>query len=164
MNIFIKVNRRGFDFCRLGILLFAFTLPALCHAQENAGTNQPTFNHAALCATNLKKTAEFYKTVMQLQVIPNPFKDTTHVWLKIGPGLALHIIQGNCLTTVHDIAIHLCFAVPSLEDFMKHLDQLNVTYGNWTGQPKKTQLRADGVTQIYLQDPDGNWIEVNNAK
>jgi len=64
----------------------------------------------------------------------------------------------------HQIAIHTCFSVPSLEEFMKHLDALNVTYGNWNGEPKKTQLRADGVTQIYLQDPDGNWIEINNAK
>ena len=157
-----KVFSSAFNRAKLVILLLAFVLPGLSYAQSNA--NQPTFNHAALCATNLKKTAEFYKTVMQLEVIANPFKDTTHVWFKIGQGLALHVIQGNCLTSVHDIAIHLCFSVPSLEGFMQHLDQMGITYGNWKGEPKKTQLRADGVLQIYLQDPDGNWIEVNNAK
>ena len=25
-------------------------------------------------------------------------------------------------------------------------------------------VRADGVRQIYLQDPDGFWVEVNDAK
>jgi lactoylglutathione lyase len=148
----------------LTILSFSVILPRFGYSQNSANVNQPIFNHAALCAHDLKKTAEFYSTVLQLQKIHHPFNDTLHVWFKIGDGLALHIIQGNCPVTVKDISIHLCFSVPSLEKFMKHLDELNVKYGNWQGEPKKTQLRPDGVTQIYLQDPDGNWIEVNNAK
>ena len=112
----------------------------------------------------LKKTASFYSTVLQLQRIHHPFNDTLHAWFKIGPGLALHIIQGNCPETVHDISIHLCFSVPSLDAFIKHLDQLNVMYFSWTGEPKKIQKRADGVLQIYFKDPDGFWIEVNDAK
>jgi lactoylglutathione lyase len=146
------------------ILLLAFALPQLCNAQSAANANQPVFNHAALCAKNLKKTADFYRKVIQLKEIHHPFNDTVHVWLKIGEGLALHIIQGECPTTVHDIGIHLCFSVPDLNAFIKHLDEMNVTYGNWTGQPKKIQLRTDGVKQIYLQDPDGFWVEVNDSK
>jgi lactoylglutathione lyase len=146
------------------IILSAFALPQLCKAQTANNANQPVFNHAALCAKNLKKTADFYRKVIQLQDIPHPFKDTVHVWLKIGEGLALHIIQGECPTSVHDIGIHLCFSVPNLDAFIHHLDEMNVPYGNWTGQPKKIQLRADGVRQIYLQDPDGFWVEVNDSK
>lgn len=145
------------------ILLLAFSLPRLSFSQPTSVANQPVFNHAALCAKNLKKTAAFYTTVLQLQTLPNPFSDTTHVWLKIGQGLALHIIQGNCPTPVHDISLHLSFSVPSLEGFIQHLDQLNVKYSNWGGEPKKVQKRPDNVLQIYLQDPDGYWIEVNNA-
>ena len=147
----------------LGILIFAFAMPDLCLAQNGKTANQPVFNHAALCAKNLKKTADFYSTVLQLQKIHHPFNDTLHVWFKIGEGLALHVIQGDCPANVHDIGIHLCFSVPSLDGFIHHLDQLNVSYGNWTGEPKKVQLRADGVKQIYFQDPDGFWIEVNDA-
>jgi lactoylglutathione lyase len=145
------------------ILILAFVLPQLCFSQSN-NPNQPVFNHAALCAKNLKKTADFYSTVLQLQKIHHPFNDTLHVWFKIGEGLALHVIQGDCPTTVHDIGIHLCFSVPNLDAFIHHLDDLNIAYGNWTGQPKKIQLRADNVRQIYFQDPDGFWIEVNDAK
>lgn len=143
------------------ILLFVLALPQLSNAQN---ANQPVFNHAALCAKNLKKTAAFYRNAMQLQEIHHPFNDTVHVWLKIGKRLALHIIQGECPATTHDIGIHLCFAVPNLDDFIKHLDGMNIPYSNWTGQAKKIQLRADGVRQIYLQDPDGFWIEVNDSK
>jgi len=145
----------------LFILLCAFALPQLCSAQN---ANQPVFNHAALCAKNLRKTADFYRKVIQLQEIHHPFNDTVHVWLKIGDGLALHIIQGECPSTTHDIGVHLCFSVPNLNAFIHHLDDMNVSYGNWTGQAKKIQLRTDGVKQIYLQDPDGFWVEINDAK
>jgi lactoylglutathione lyase len=147
---------------RLAVLFFVFALPFSVYSQASA--NQPVFNHAALCAKNLKKTANFYSTVLQLQKIQNPFNDTTHVWFKIGEGLALHVIQGNCPSTVQPIAIHLCFKVPSLEAFIRHLDDLNVSYQSFAGEPKKIQLRPDGVRQIYFQDPDGFWIEVNDAK
>lgn len=164
MNPLIKHPLLKIQRLKLAILLLAFATPCSAWSQNTANTNQPVFNHAALCAKNLKKTAAFYSTVLQLQKIHHPFNDTLHVWFKIGEGLALHVIQGDCPQTTHDIAIHLCFSVPNLDLFMKHLDQLNVKYGNWTGEPKKVQLRADGVHQIYLQDPDGFWIEVNDAK
>ncbi len=158
-NIFHKIIL--VNFC---ILLSVFAFPQLSKAQGVGNVNQPLFNHAALCAHNLKKTADFYRNVIQLKEIPHPFNDTVHVWLKIGEGLALHIIKGDCATGVHDIGIHLCFSVPNLDAFIHHLDDLKVPYGNWTGQPKKIQLRADGVRQIYLQDPDGFWVEINDAK
>ena len=152
-------HRTGY--LKSALLLLLFICPFMGFSQS---TNQPVFNHAALCAKDLKKTAGFYSTVLQLETIKNPFNDTLHVWFKIGDGLALHVIHGDCPDTVHNIGIHLCFAVPDLNAFIKHLDGLNVKYGNWGGEPKKVQLRADGVRQIYIQDPDGFWIEVNDAK
>lgn len=150
---------------RTGILviIFAVAKPEFSVAQNGNSANQPVFNHAALCAKNLKKTADFYRNVIQLKEIKHPFNDTVHVWLKIGEGLALHIIQGDCSPN-HDIGVHLCFAVPNLDAFIKHLDSMNVSYTNWGREPKKIQLRSDGVRQIYLQDPDGFWIEVNDDK
>jgi len=121
-------------------------------------------NHVAICTHNLKKSVAFYSDVIELKKIPNPFKDTVHQWFRIGPGIALHVIAANCPSEVHDINTHLCFSVRSLPDFMKHLDEYHIKYGDWQGNYKKTQLRADGVIQIYLQDPDGYWIEINNAK
>ena len=148
---------------KLGVLLLAFLLPCFGYSQTN-GANQPSFNHAALCAHDLKKTAAFYSTVLQLQTIHHPFNETLHVWFKIGPGLALHIIQGNCPQVVDGIGVHLCFKVASLETFIHHLNDLNVSYGNWTGEKGKIQVRTDGVKQIYFKDPDGSWIEVNDDK
>jgi lactoylglutathione lyase len=142
----------------LTAILFALSLPHFCFSQT------PTVNHVAICTHDLKKSVAFYSDVLQLKKIPNPFKDTIHQWFSIGPGVALHVIAANCPAEVHDINIHLCFAVPSLPAFMKHLDEYHIKYGDWTGHEKQTQKRADGVLQIYFQDPDGYWIEVNNDK
>jgi len=40
---------------------------------------------------------------------------------------------------------------------------MQVKYRNFAGDSKVT-MRPDGVRQIYLQDPDGYWIEVNENR
>jgi lactoylglutathione lyase len=162
MERYFKLFRLKKAFDKSVFFTLAIALP--CFGYSQSTPNQPVFNHAALCARDINKTAAFYSTVLHLQKIHHPFNDTVHVWFKIGEGLALHIIKGDCPQTVHDISIHLCFSVPNLDRFIKHLDELKVKYGNWSGEPKKVETRPDGVHQIYLQDPDGFWIEVNDAK
>jgi len=39
---------------------------------------------------------------------------------------------------------------------------MKIAYSDWQGKPNTINARADGIKQIYLQDPDGYWIEVNN--
>jgi lactoylglutathione lyase len=151
---------KTFPAIRSFLFFIALSIPAFCFSQEN----KPVVNHVAICSHNLQRSIAFYSDVMELKKIPNPFKDTVHQWYRIGPGTALHVIKGNCPIEAHDISTHLCFSVASIPDFMKHLDQYNIKYGDWNGNYKKTLLRADGVTQIYFQDPDGYWIEVNDAK
>ena len=54
--------------------------------------------------------------------------------------------------------------VPSVEAFAKRLDAMNIKYGNWAQTSKEPQVRPDGVKQIYLQDPEGYWLEVDDDK
>lgn len=101
---------------------------------------------------------------MQLEKIPEPFHDNKHVWFKIGEHNQLHVVSGAKEKVPHDINIHLAFSVPSVENFAKHLDSFSIKYGNWNQTSKEPQVRPDGIKQIYLQDPDGYWIEVNDDK
>ena len=126
--------------------------------------NLPVFNHPTVYVVDLEKSTDFYHDVMQLEKIPEPFKDGKHNWFKIGEHSQLHVVSGATAISSHDINIHLAFSVASLPDFMKHLDQLQVKYGNLKGDSKTPQVRPDGVHQIYFQDPDGYWIEVNDDK
>lgn len=125
---------------------------------------QATFNHAALCSANLKVSNKFYTTVLQLKIIPNPFQDTVHTWYSIGPNLQMHIIQANCPKADYPRGVHLCFSVPSIPAFIERLNGMNIPYSNWKGETGKTEHRVDGVNQVYINDPDGYLIEINDAK
>jgi len=145
-------------------LVFIFGLIAMFMNNPFAFAQSPVFNHTTMYVVNLDKSTAFYQNVMQLEKIPEPFKDGKHTWFKIGAHSQLHVISGAAAVAPHDINIHLSFSVASLPDFMKHLDQFSVKYGNWKGDSKTPQLRPDGISQIYFQDPDGYWIEVNDDK
>ncbi|MBS1563761.1 MAG: VOC family protein [Bacteroidetes bacterium] len=123
----------------------------------------PHFSHQTIYVVDLQKATEFYAKVMQLEQISEPFHDNRHNWFRISEHGQLHVVSGAKAMIPHDINIHLAFSVPSLPAFMKHLDDMHVKYGNWAGQ-KVTQERPDKVLQIYLQDPDGYWIEVNDDR
>jgi len=100
---------------------------------------QSHFNHLTVYVVDLEKSAAFYKTVMQLQEIPEPFHDNRHVWFKIGEHSELHVVSGAKEIVPHDVNIHLAFSVPSVEDFSKHLDAMSIKYGNWTQTTKEPQ-------------------------
>jgi lactoylglutathione lyase len=59
---------------------------------------------------------------------------------------------------------HLCFTVASVEDFIRRINRSHIPYESWIGEKMTYTKRVDGVKQIYFQDPDGYWIEVNDAR
>ncbi|RYE29272.1 MAG: VOC family protein, partial [Sphingobacteriaceae bacterium] len=96
----------------------------------------PTVDHITVYVVDLQKSADFYKKVMLLKEIPEPFHDQRHVWLRIGAHTQLHIVKGAKEIAKRDINIHLAFTVPVIEDFAAHLDKMNIKYGNWKGDSK----------------------------
>ncbi|HEX8504285.1 MAG TPA: VOC family protein [Hymenobacter sp.] len=130
---------------------------------QTSSSASPTFQHAAVCVQELARSKTFYHTVLQLEEIPNPFNDGLHAWFSLGAGLQLHVIQHGCPpSNVKDN--HLCLRVASFSDFLAHLNKEGAAYSNLEGKSKQRTLRADGVQQIYLQDPDGHWLEINDAR
>ena len=136
----------------------------LLSASQYAKAQTPQFNHITVYVVDLEKSVDFYKHAMQLEEIAEPFHDNRHVWFKIGEHGQLHVVLGAKGIASHDINIHLAFTVPSVEAFSKQLDSFGVKYGNWAQTSKEPQVRPDGIKQIYFQDPDGYWIEVNDDK
>jgi len=136
---------------------------ALGNSSATSSSTAPVMDHTTVFVLELARSTKFYQDVMELPQIAEPFKDGRHSWFQIGPHSQLHVVSGAKAVGDHDINIHLAFRVPSVPVFMKHLDQLGIKYGNWTGE-KKVQMRPDGISQIYFQDPDGYWIEVNDDR
>jgi lactoylglutathione lyase len=125
---------------------------------------KPVLNHIAVYVQDLKKSTEFYRQVIGLDTIPEPFHDGKHTWFAIGCQSHLHLIAGAGHPDNHDKNSHLCFSVPSVDDFISRLNKASVPYEDWPGKPQSVTTRVDGVKQIYFRDPDGWWIEINDAK
>lgn len=128
------------------------------------GAQKPVLNHIAHHVTNLQQSTRFYQEVIGLDTIPEPFRDGKHTWFSIGPRIHLHLIAGATGSGEKNKNSHLCFTVPSVEQFAKKLVQAGVAYEDWPGTAGAVTTRADGVKQIYFKDPDGYWIEVNDAR
>jgi lactoylglutathione lyase len=130
----------------------------------NAQSKRAALNHIALSVVNLRSSTDFYLNVVQLDTIPEPFHDNKHTWFTIGPRSHLHIIESAKEVLPHDKNSHLCFTVASVDDFASRLVKMKVPFSNWQGEAGQITKRVDGVKQIYFQDPDGYWVEINDAK
>ena len=137
---------------------------ALATMSSNSNAQKPTFDHLAILTVNLEKSAAFYRDIIGLDTIPNPFRDNRHTWFSIGASQELHIIAGATSIEVRPLGNHLCLSVPSVEEFIPILTKANISYQNATGEKNQITIRPDGVKQIYFTDPDGHWIEINDAR
>jgi lactoylglutathione lyase len=146
---------------RLLIVVLFATIFLPCFAQTPA---KPILNHIAVHVNDLAKSTVFYQQIVGIDTIPEPFHDGKHTWLSMGNGSNLHLISGAAVPTDHDKFNHICFSVPSLQSFIVKLQSNQIAFENWAGEKSGITLRVDAVQQIYFKDPDGYWIEVNDAK
>lgn len=145
------------------VLMIAGSI-GLMPSQASAQKVKPSLNHIALYVVDLKTSTEFYRDFLGLDTIPEPFHDGKHTWFAIGPKSHLHIIQGAKQIINKEINSHLCFTVPNVDEYVAKVTKANIPYVNAAGEPNKVTIRVDGVKQIYFQDPDKNWVEINDAR
>ncbi len=121
-------------------------------------------NHTAIYVKDLQKAAFFYEHVIGLDTIPEPFRMGRHKWFRIGPKMALHIILGATEIKEYYKNQHTCFSVSDMKLFVDRLKKNNVVFEDVNGNQGAITKRVDGVQQIWFRDPDGYWIEVNDAR
>jgi catechol 2,3-dioxygenase-like lactoylglutathione lyase family enzyme len=123
-----------------------------------------TYDHFALEVQDLQKVGDYYKEVLLLEEIPHPSEPTGFRWFRVRGNTQLHLIGKDTVPVENRKSEHLCLSVSDLDAFIAHLEKSGVPYWDWPGEPGSVTLRADGVRQIYLRDPESNWIEINTAK
>jgi lactoylglutathione lyase len=142
----------------VALILISFS-PTLMAQQ---GSETVYLNHIALLVKDLKKSTDFYETILHLKQIPEPFKDGLHTWFTLGQAGQIHLIQNADTVSLRNKHDHVCFSVKSIDEIVAILNQNHVPYVNWAGSPQTITTRVDGVKQVFFQDPDGHYIEVND--
>ncbi|MEO7539955.1 MAG: VOC family protein [Pyrinomonadaceae bacterium] len=147
---------------KLTFFTILFTFSGLLRAQD-VGSFAINFDHFALSVRDVDRSAEFYKNILKLPEITNRTKMAGIRWISLGEGKELHLISilpGQVTITK---AVHLGLKTSNFNEVRKRLDDAMITYSDWPGAINTVTERADGVKQMYFQDPDGYWIEVNNV-
>lgn len=144
---------RTFYFSILTLLFMTFS-----NAQNSFSLKK---DHDAIMVKDLKASAKFYGEVLGLKEIPNGGLGDQIRWFDAGNQVQLHLIENkdNFPTTK---GVHMALSTNDLDGLMKYLKSNQVHFENWPGEPGVTNNRPDGIKQIYLQDPDGYWIEIND--
>lgn len=146
------------------IFLFVLCLLQFSSSAQNSNPPKARLNHTAIYVVDLKKSGEFYIDVLGLDTIPEPFHDGKHIWLQTAPHIQMHIIQGAADKKEYYKNQHSCFSVAAVEAFTVTLQKKGIGWEDRDGIKKAITTRVDGVKQIWLQDPDGYWVEINDAK
>ncbi|NER15481.1 VOC family protein [Leptobacterium flavescens] len=132
-------------------------IQCLCYGQKQT----LKFDHLAILTQDLKESVSFYTDVLFLEEIEDATQMEHIRWFSMGGSTQLHIIEDKENSISHHQGVHFALSVNDLDAFRKHLSKKNIQYKNWFGKLNATNPRPDGVRQIYLQDPDGYWIEIN---
>ena len=147
---------------KLFLLLAISVLSTTIKAQDSASFTL-TFNHVALSVKDVDRSAEFYKNVLKLQEITNRTEIKGIRWFSLGEGKELHLVSVIKEPVVINKAVHFALATSNFDALIKSLEMMNIPFSDWPGTANKITIRADGIKQIYFQDRDGYWIEVNSA-
>ena len=98
---------------------------------------------------------------MSLKEIPNGGLPDHIRWFQLNNDIQLHLIESE-EAPAKNKGVHMSLSTNKLSELMKFLVSENIDFENWEGHGNTTNTRPDDVKQIYLQDPDGYWIEIND--
>lgn len=131
---------------------------------SNAQSNPYELNkdHDAIQVKDVNASAKFYGEILGLKEIPNGGLPDHIRWFQLNNQIQIHLIESEELPEKKK-GVHMALNTDKLREFMEFLNSRNIHFENWPGEAGKTNTRPDGVKQIYLQDPDGYWIEVNDG-
>jgi lactoylglutathione lyase len=141
-------------------LAIALALPGAPCAQE-APTTSVAFDHVALSVAELDASAEFYESVFGLKEINNRTRIEGIRWFSLGEGKELHLISVMKEPVKLNKAVHFALKTADFDGFLATIKAMHVEFSNFPGTVGEVSVRADGIRQVFLQDPDGYWIEVN---
>ncbi|TDN81579.1 catechol 2,3-dioxygenase-like lactoylglutathione lyase family enzyme [Salegentibacter sp. 24] len=120
-------------------------------------------DHDTIRVKDLKASVYFYGTILGLKQIPNGGLGNHIKWFQLNNKVQLHLVESDEVVEKKK-GVHTAFNTDNLSEFMDFMKSKNIPFENGKGDKDSVTKRPDGIRQIYFQDPDGYWIEVNDSK
>lgn len=112
------------------------------------------FNHVALQISDIEKSRYFYAQILDLEEISAPAFEYPVLWFDLGNGRELHLIGRKPEAAFTPIrSNHFALEVSDI-----HLAEKILKENGANCLPIKS--RPDGILQLFLTDPNGNFIEL----
>ena len=120
-------------------------------------------NHIAITVSNVSHSLWFYSNILGFQQIRRPNLDRHGAWLTMG-NIELHLILGKpVVQSVEDlIGSHISVDTKDIKEVSRRLKQLKIPFETNISVPKANENEGF-VTQFFLRDPDGYYIEICNC-
>jgi catechol 2,3-dioxygenase-like lactoylglutathione lyase family enzyme len=110
-----------------------------------------SINHTTYNVRNKDAALKWYQEVLGLKQIPKMVNSENLYWLQLPSGAMVHIIENPDAPSAP--SHHAAFQVDDIEAARAALMGKGV-------ETTEIQTRNDGQRAFYLQDPDGNRIEI----
>jgi lactoylglutathione lyase len=134
--------------------------PSRSLAAEDVAPFVAAMDHVAISVADADKSAAFYSDVFGFKQVPAPVPMAR--WLVMANGVMLHVVGNRKASSDHSRWDHLALACADMDAVISKLNARHVPWTDMDGRDVP-QVRSDGVKQIFVQDPDGYWIEINDA-
>ena len=130
---------------------------------DSASGFQVAIDHYAINVADLDQSVAFYQEVFGLKEIKDGTEQPHIRWFRLGSSQELHIIEVDSLDKKIPKGVHIALAVGDFDRFRESIEKRNLNYYDWPGSASQISTRPDKVRQLYFQDPDGYWVEVNDG-
>jgi len=119
-------------------------------------------DHFSLHVADPATSITFYRDLIGLREVPSPVSSVR--WLDAGNGFQVHLVPGRREPVSDSRPTHLAFTVAGFDELIATLRAHGSSWWNFAGVEGQISRRPDGVRQIYVKDPDGYWIELNDGQ
>ncbi len=123
-----------------------------------------TLHHVSLFVRDVHASAAFYMAALGLEEIPNRVGRPDIRWFILDGLRTLHLIGTDPeAQRPRPMSTHFALVTTRFDDALRRLDDAGVTWMNLARQSRQIHVRGDGIRQIYFQDIDRHWVEINDA-
>ncbi len=149
---------------KLSFFILLISCIGTSYGQEKDSNMTFSIDHYAINVTDLDRSVNFYQQVFGIKEIYDGTEKDHIKWFRLGERQELHIISVEDLSLQIPKGVHLALTTADLSLFIRHLDTLSIPYYDWPGKKGAVSIRPDTIEQVYIQDPDGYWIEINDGE